>query len=170
MLGLSLRQLINVKISPIMVVFLILGKGADPNRPLCRKAKDIRKEKRLQKEQLKQQETVSYSPSPAPSKSSSNQPKSLEEFITEYLPNDPLHRLEVSHELCLYVILLWGQVTKLAKAGEDAPIKMDPAPISKLQLSHTVVSQYPGEIFQAILFTNNPLLLLLWLLGWSQHG
>ncbi|KAK7139764.1 hypothetical protein R3I94_012416 [Phoxinus phoxinus] len=71
------------------------GKGADPNRPLCRKAKDIRKEKRLQKEQLKQQETVSSSPSPAPSKSSSNQPKSLEEFITEYLPNDPLHRLEV---------------------------------------------------------------------------
>ncbi|XP_056106623.1 arginyl-tRNA--protein transferase 1 isoform X4 [Rhinichthys klamathensis goyatoka] len=71
------------------------GKGADPNRPLCRKAKDIRKEKRLQKEQLKQQEPVSSSPSPAPSKSSSNQPKSLEEFITEYLPNDPLHRLEV---------------------------------------------------------------------------
>ncbi|XP_067276726.1 arginyl-tRNA--protein transferase 1 isoform X1 [Pseudorasbora parva] len=70
------------------------GKGADPNRPLCRKAKDIRKERRLQKEQQKQQETVS-SPSPAQSKSSSNQPKSLEEFITESLPNDPQHRLEV---------------------------------------------------------------------------
>ncbi|XP_056106625.1 arginyl-tRNA--protein transferase 1 isoform X6 [Rhinichthys klamathensis goyatoka] len=76
------------------------GKGADPNRPLCRKAKDIRKEKRLQKEQLKQQEPVSSSPSPAPSKSSSNQPKSLEEFITEYLPNDPLHRLEFKRFLC----------------------------------------------------------------------
>ncbi|XP_039528207.1 arginyl-tRNA--protein transferase 1 isoform X1 [Pimephales promelas] len=71
------------------------GKGADPNRPLCRKAKDIRKEKRLQKEQLKQQEPLSSSPSPAPSKSSSNQPKSLEDFITEHLPSDPLHRLEV---------------------------------------------------------------------------
>ncbi|XP_048059820.1 arginyl-tRNA--protein transferase 1 isoform X1 [Megalobrama amblycephala] len=71
------------------------GKGADPNRPQCRKAKDIRKERRLQKEQQKQQETVSSSPNPAPSKSPSNQPKSLEEFITESLPNDPLHRLEV---------------------------------------------------------------------------
>ncbi|XP_058652698.1 arginyl-tRNA--protein transferase 1 isoform X5 [Onychostoma macrolepis] len=71
------------------------GKGADPNRPLCRKAKDLRKERRLQKEQQKQQEAVSSSVNPAPSKSSSNQPKSLEEFITESLPSDPLHRLEV---------------------------------------------------------------------------
>ncbi|XP_073690668.1 arginyl-tRNA--protein transferase 1 [Garra rufa] len=67
------------------------GKGADPNRPQCRKAKDIRKERRLQKEQQKQQEAVN----PTPSKPSSNQCKSLEEFITESLPNDPLHRLEV---------------------------------------------------------------------------
>ncbi|XP_067241678.1 arginyl-tRNA--protein transferase 1 isoform X2 [Chanodichthys erythropterus] len=71
------------------------GNGADPNRPQCRKAKDIRKERRLQKDQQKQQETVSSTPNPAPSKSQSNQPKSLEEFITESLPNDPLHRLEV---------------------------------------------------------------------------
>uniref|UniRef100_A0A672L247 Arginyl-tRNA--protein transferase 1 n=1 Tax=Sinocyclocheilus grahami TaxID=75366 RepID=A0A672L247_SINGR len=71
------------------------GKGVDPNRPLCRKAKDLRKERRLQKEQQKQQEAVSSTVNPAPSKSSSNQPKSLEEFITESLPNDPLHRLEV---------------------------------------------------------------------------
>ncbi|XP_051506728.1 arginyl-tRNA--protein transferase 1-like isoform X2 [Myxocyprinus asiaticus] len=68
------------------------GKGADPSRPLCRKAKDIRKERRLQKEQQKQQATSSI---PAPSKSASNQPKLLEEFISEFLPNDPLHRLEV---------------------------------------------------------------------------
>ncbi|XP_026133628.1 arginyl-tRNA--protein transferase 1-like isoform X2 [Carassius auratus] len=71
------------------------GKGADPCRPLGRKAKDIRKERRLQKEQQKQQEAKSSSVDPSPSKSSSNQPKSLEEFITESLPNDPLHRLEV---------------------------------------------------------------------------
>ncbi|XP_042593469.1 arginyl-tRNA--protein transferase 1-like isoform X4 [Cyprinus carpio] len=71
------------------------GKGADPNRPLCRKAKDLRKERRLQKEQQKQQEAVSSSVNPAPSKSASNQPKSLEGFITESLPSDPLHRLEV---------------------------------------------------------------------------
>uniref|UniRef100_A0A673NFF0 Arginyl-tRNA--protein transferase 1 n=1 Tax=Sinocyclocheilus rhinocerous TaxID=307959 RepID=A0A673NFF0_9TELE len=76
-------------------VFLILGKGADPSRPLCQKAKDMRKERQLQKEQQKQQEAESSSVNPVPSKSSSNQPKSLEEFITEFLPNDPLHRLEV---------------------------------------------------------------------------
>ncbi|XP_052468442.1 arginyl-tRNA--protein transferase 1 isoform X3 [Carassius gibelio] len=71
------------------------AKGADPSRPLGRKAKDIRKERRLQKEQQKQQDAKSSSVDPSPSKSSSNQLKSLEEFITESLPNDPLHRLEV---------------------------------------------------------------------------
>ncbi|XP_059421715.1 arginyl-tRNA--protein transferase 1-like isoform X6 [Carassius carassius] len=76
------------------------GKGADPNRPLCRKAKDLRKERRIQKEQQKQQEAKSSSVNPSPAKSSSNQPKSLEEFITESLPNDPLHRLEFKRFLC----------------------------------------------------------------------
>uniref|UniRef100_A0A8C2A494 Arginyl-tRNA--protein transferase 1 n=1 Tax=Cyprinus carpio TaxID=7962 RepID=A0A8C2A494_CYPCA len=76
------------------------GKGADPNRPLCRKAKDLRKERRLLKEQQKQQEAVSSSVNPAPSKSASNQPKSLEGFITESLPSDPLHRLEFKRFLC----------------------------------------------------------------------
>uniref|UniRef100_A0A671L9W9 Arginyl-tRNA--protein transferase 1 n=1 Tax=Sinocyclocheilus anshuiensis TaxID=1608454 RepID=A0A671L9W9_9TELE len=76
------------------------GKGADPSRPLCQKAKDMRKERRLQKEQQKQQEAESSSVNPVPSKSSSNQPKSLEEFITESLPNDPLHRLEFKRFLC----------------------------------------------------------------------
>uniref|UniRef100_A0A671L8I6 Arginyl-tRNA--protein transferase 1 n=1 Tax=Sinocyclocheilus anshuiensis TaxID=1608454 RepID=A0A671L8I6_9TELE len=95
MLVLSTGDLINSCISSIIVVFLILGKGADPSRPLCQKAKDMRKERRLQKEQQKQQEAESSSVNPVPSKSSSNQPKSLEEFITESLPNDPLHRLEV---------------------------------------------------------------------------
>uniref|UniRef100_A0A9J7X3S9 Arginyl-tRNA--protein transferase 1 n=1 Tax=Cyprinus carpio carpio TaxID=630221 RepID=A0A9J7X3S9_CYPCA len=95
MLVLSTGDLINSCISSIIVVLLILGKGADPSRPLGRKAKDIRKERRLQKEQQKQQEAESSSVNPVPSKSSSNQPKSLEEFITESLPNDPLHRLEV---------------------------------------------------------------------------
>jgi len=128
MLSLSLRQLINEKISSIVVVFLILGKGADPNRPLCRKAKDIRKEKRLQKEQLKQQEPLSSSPSPAPSKSSSNQPKSLEDFITEHLPSDPLHRLEASHDLCLYVN------TSLRSSNQTGQSRrrLDPAPISQI--------------------------------------
>ncbi|XP_057197406.1 arginyl-tRNA--protein transferase 1 isoform X2 [Triplophysa rosa] len=71
------------------------GKGADPTRPMCRKAKDIRKERRLQKDQQKQQEGASTSVPPVPLKSTSNQPKLLEDFISESLPTDPLHRLEV---------------------------------------------------------------------------
>ncbi|XP_056617013.1 arginyl-tRNA--protein transferase 1 isoform X4 [Triplophysa dalaica] len=71
------------------------GKGADPNRPMCRKAKDIRKERRLQKDQQKHQEGESASVTPVPLKSTSKQPKSLEDFISESLPADPLHRLEV---------------------------------------------------------------------------
>lgn len=71
------------------------GKGADPNRPTCRKAKDIRKERRLQKEQQKHQEGASTSVTPALLKSTSNQPKLLEHFISESLPTDPLHRIEV---------------------------------------------------------------------------
>ncbi|KAM4607903.1 LOW QUALITY PROTEIN: arginyl-tRNA--protein transferase 1 [Polymixia lowei] len=73
------------------------GIGADPNRPQCRKAKDLRKERRLQKEQLRQQAggvsvPVDLTPAAPPQ---ANQPKTLEEFINELLPDDPLHRLEV---------------------------------------------------------------------------
>ncbi|XP_072533593.1 arginyl-tRNA--protein transferase 1 isoform X3 [Salminus brasiliensis] len=66
------------------------GEGADPRKPLCRKAKDLRKERRLQKEQRRQDGEALTSPNPTP-----NQPKSLEEFITDSLPDDLLHRLEV---------------------------------------------------------------------------
>ncbi|XP_030627351.1 arginyl-tRNA--protein transferase 1 isoform X2 [Chanos chanos] len=72
------------------------GVGADPNRPLCRKAKDIRKERRLQKKQLQQQQGLTPTmPDFTPSTSVSNQPKTLEDFITEFLPDDSLHHLEV---------------------------------------------------------------------------
>ncbi|MCJ8730871.1 hypothetical protein PDJAM_G00189480 [Pangasius djambal] len=73
------------------------GVGADPSKPPCRKAKDIRKERRLQKEQQKQQDGggTLTNLKPAPATPASGQPKPLEEFITDSLPDDPLHRLEV---------------------------------------------------------------------------
>ncbi|XP_053476565.1 arginyl-tRNA--protein transferase 1 isoform X3 [Ictalurus furcatus] len=73
------------------------GVGADPGKPPCRKAKDIRKERRLQKEQQKQQDGggTLTNLTPAPATPSSGQPKPLEEFITDSLPDEPLHRFEV---------------------------------------------------------------------------
>uniref|UniRef100_A0A8B9HQT4 Arginyl-tRNA--protein transferase 1 n=1 Tax=Astyanax mexicanus TaxID=7994 RepID=A0A8B9HQT4_ASTMX len=70
--------------------FVITGEGADPKKPQCRKAKDLRKERRQQKEQRRQDGEALTSPNPA-----SNQPKNLEEFIADSLPDDALHRLEV---------------------------------------------------------------------------
>ncbi|XP_041722314.1 arginyl-tRNA--protein transferase 1-like [Coregonus clupeaformis] len=73
------------------------GVGADPGRPLCRKAKDLRKARRLQKEQKRQVGggvPVSATSNPA-SPVQLSQPKALEEFINESLPDSPLHRLEV---------------------------------------------------------------------------
>ncbi|XP_047010312.1 arginyl-tRNA--protein transferase 1 isoform X7 [Ictalurus punctatus] len=72
------------------------GVGADPGKPPCRKAKDIRKERRLQKEQQKQQDggCTLTNLTPAPATPSSGQPKPLEEFITDSLPDEPLHRFE----------------------------------------------------------------------------
>ncbi|KAF5900378.1 arginyl-tRNA--protein transferase 1-like isoform X2, partial [Clarias magur] len=74
------------------------GQGADPTKPPCRKAKDIRKERRLQKEQQKQQDggdaLPNFKPAPA-TPASGSKPKPLEEFLTDSLPDDALHRLEV---------------------------------------------------------------------------
>ncbi|KAG7230086.1 hypothetical protein INR49_009806 [Caranx melampygus] len=75
------------------------GMGADPSRPPCRKAKDLRKERRLQKEQMRQHvDGVTSVVSPTPSTthpSQANQPKTLEDFIDESLPDDSSHCLEV---------------------------------------------------------------------------
>ncbi|XP_054654003.1 arginyl-tRNA--protein transferase 1 isoform X5 [Dunckerocampus dactyliophorus] len=73
------------------------GKGSDPNRPPCRKAKDLRKERRNQKEQLKHSSvgvssTLITSP---PSHTLTNQPKTLEDFLTEICPDSSSHCLEV---------------------------------------------------------------------------
>ncbi|XP_038677250.1 arginyl-tRNA--protein transferase 1 isoform X6 [Scyliorhinus canicula] len=83
------------------------GKGADPNKPPCRKAKDIRREiqlkKRLEKQQQKKvadvsQETSCANPHTVPLEHpvpQANQPKSLEEFISESLTSGAAHQLEV---------------------------------------------------------------------------
>ncbi|XP_054885501.1 arginyl-tRNA--protein transferase 1 isoform X2 [Poeciliopsis prolifica] len=67
------------------------GLGADPSRPPCRKAKDLRKERRLQKDQ-KRQHGAGVSPAkPA----NANQSKTLEDFISESLEDSSSDRLEV---------------------------------------------------------------------------
>lgn len=72
------------------------GLGADPNKPKCRKARDIRREKRLRK--LSEgggdlspgrEQALKFAKKPK------NEPKSLEEFLFEPLPEDAAHKLEV---------------------------------------------------------------------------
>ncbi|XP_047458373.1 arginyl-tRNA--protein transferase 1 isoform X2 [Mugil cephalus] len=73
------------------------GMGADPSRPPCRKAKDLRKERRLQKEQMRHHgDGVPSSVTPTqPTPAQNSQPKTLEELINESLPDDSSHSLEV---------------------------------------------------------------------------
>ncbi|KFV99861.1 Arginyl-tRNA--protein transferase 1, partial [Eurypyga helias] len=79
------------------------GKGADLSKPPCRKAKDIRKERKLQK-LLQNQICTSEGSTPQArdqdfllqnSKSKPNQPKTIEDFIFVSLPDDAPHKLEV---------------------------------------------------------------------------
>ncbi|XP_062851047.1 arginyl-tRNA--protein transferase 1 isoform X2 [Trichomycterus rosablanca] len=71
------------------------GVGADRSRPPSRKAKDIRKERRLQKEQQRKQVESNTNVTPVQPTPTFNQPKTIEEFIGDSLPDDLLHRLEV---------------------------------------------------------------------------
>uniref|UniRef100_UPI00398F865B arginyl-tRNA--protein transferase 1 isoform X5 n=1 Tax=Pristiophorus japonicus TaxID=55135 RepID=UPI00398F865B len=85
------------------------GRGADPNKPPCRKAKDVRRELKLEKQFQKQQQIevgdVSQPREPSCANPRTlplqhrapqgNQPKSLEEFISESLSPDAVHQLEV---------------------------------------------------------------------------
>uniref|UniRef100_A0A8C6U9F0 Arginyl-tRNA--protein transferase 1 n=1 Tax=Neogobius melanostomus TaxID=47308 RepID=A0A8C6U9F0_9GOBI len=78
------------------------GTGADPNKPPCRKAKDIRKERRLQKDQ-KRQSSDGIAPTtktPPSGPSLSIQAKSLEDFINESLSDSAAHGLEFRRFLC----------------------------------------------------------------------
>lgn len=78
------------------------GKGADLSKPPCRKAKEIRKERKRLK--LMQQnpagelqgfQSQGKPRSLFPPKARSNQPKSLEDLIFESLPENASHKLEV---------------------------------------------------------------------------
>ncbi|XP_077803850.1 arginyl-tRNA--protein transferase 1 isoform X14 [Macaca mulatta] len=83
------------------------GKGADLSKPPCRKAKEIRKERKRLK--LMQQnpagelegfQAQGHPPSLFPPKAKSNQPKSLEDLIFESLPENASHKLEFTRFLC----------------------------------------------------------------------
>ncbi|XP_068424122.1 arginyl-tRNA--protein transferase 1 isoform X5 [Clinocottus analis] len=74
------------------------GMGADPGRPPCRKAKDLRKERRLQKEQIRQH--ADGDSSTPPTAAQTKQPKPLEDFINESLPDNSSHCLEFRRFLC----------------------------------------------------------------------
>ncbi|XP_078500066.1 arginyl-tRNA--protein transferase 1 isoform X2 [Lissotriton helveticus] len=84
------------------------GKGADTSRPPCRKAKDLRRERKLQKLLQKQagtgdtqptvKEAAASSPSKTdggPAKSDGGMAKSIEDFLTEASLEKPAHVLEV---------------------------------------------------------------------------
>uniref|UniRef100_A0A7N4V021 Arginyl-tRNA--protein transferase 1 n=1 Tax=Sarcophilus harrisii TaxID=9305 RepID=A0A7N4V021_SARHA len=69
------------------------GKGADLSKPPCRKAKDIRKERKRQKLILKSQtDQVQHEEKPK-----LNQPKSIEDFIFDTLPDKSAHQLEAEN-------------------------------------------------------------------------
>ncbi|XP_006003695.1 arginyl-tRNA--protein transferase 1 isoform X3 [Latimeria chalumnae] len=84
------------------------GKGADLSRPPCRKAKEMRKERKLQKLLQKQQPRLLDDPQQQESsniqlevllsqnlKSKATPPKSIEDFLFEAFPADSAHQLEV---------------------------------------------------------------------------
>ncbi|KAE8590141.1 hypothetical protein XENTR_v10017960 [Xenopus tropicalis] len=79
------------------------GRGADVSKPPCRKAKDIRKERRIQK--LLQQQTDKTSLPEPPTgnpvcKAKGNCSKSVEEFISVAAPENAAHHLEFTRFLC----------------------------------------------------------------------
>uniref|UniRef100_A0A8D1FL57 Arginyltransferase 1 n=2 Tax=Sus scrofa TaxID=9823 RepID=A0A8D1FL57_PIG len=78
------------------------GKGADLSKPPCRKAKEIRKERKrlklMQQNRAGELEGLQAQCEPlssSPPKAKCNQPKSLEDLIFESLPENASHKLEV---------------------------------------------------------------------------
>ncbi|XP_066477241.1 arginyl-tRNA--protein transferase 1 isoform X3 [Tiliqua scincoides] len=74
------------------------GKGADLNKPPCRKAKDIRRELKLQRNLQNQAQAPTLEAEillGQNSKPKTNQPKSIEDFIFASLPSEAVHQLEV---------------------------------------------------------------------------
>ncbi|XP_063589964.1 arginyl-tRNA--protein transferase 1-like isoform X1 [Penaeus indicus] len=73
------------------------NKGMDPNKPPCRKAKDIRRERREAKLAKRAQEAQGRGESPMeiPLNRVKNTAKTLEDFLNEPLPENPAHTLEI---------------------------------------------------------------------------
>ncbi|XP_042885737.1 arginyl-tRNA--protein transferase 1-like isoform X2 [Penaeus japonicus] len=73
------------------------NKGMDPNKPPCRKAKDIRRERREAKLAKHAQEAQNRGESPMeiPKTKVTNEAKTLEDFLNEPLPENPAHTLEI---------------------------------------------------------------------------
>uniref|UniRef100_A0A8D1C950 Arginyl-tRNA--protein transferase 1 n=1 Tax=Sus scrofa TaxID=9823 RepID=A0A8D1C950_PIG len=83
------------------------GKGADLSKPPCRKAKEIRKERKrlklMQQNRAGELEGLQAQCEPlssSPPKAKCNQPKSLEDLIFESLPENASHKLEFTRFLC----------------------------------------------------------------------
>ncbi len=81
----------------ILFVHIMLGLGPDPNKPPCKKAKQLRLERKQQRLAQRQATTnTSQADSKACSKGT-NEPKCLEEFIVDAIPGqEPKHKFEVS--------------------------------------------------------------------------
>lgn len=90
------------------------GKGADLSKPPCRKAKEIRKERKRLKlmhqnpaGELAGFQAQGEPPSLfQPKANKSNQPKSLEDLIFESLPENASHKLEVLWRIFCFILLL----------------------------------------------------------------
>lgn len=98
------------------------GRGPDPDKPPCRKAKDLRRERKLKKLLQKQQQIGMADVSQHQEATcetpkalllqhrdpQGNQPKSLEELTSESLSPDAVHQLEVpfQHFMPLYMLSL----------------------------------------------------------------
>ncbi|XP_064456346.1 arginyl-tRNA--protein transferase 1-like [Ornithodoros turicata] len=66
------------------------GQGPDPSKPKCMKAKELRKQRKLQKLALRGETSL-----PEKKKIPNSTPKSLEDYLNEPLPENPAHRLKV---------------------------------------------------------------------------
>ncbi|KAG8190510.1 hypothetical protein JTE90_006678 [Oedothorax gibbosus] len=69
-------------------------KSSNTSRPQCRKAKEVRKERKLQK-LLKRGLSQADASAVVTHAKKGNEPKSLEEFLLDPLPSQPAHKLEL---------------------------------------------------------------------------
>lgn len=72
------------------------GLGPDPSKPKCRKAREIRRERKLQKlMELDKNPNTLPAKNMMCTKAARNEPKTLEDFLSEPLPDSAAHKLEV---------------------------------------------------------------------------